>query len=51
MNDSASIVVQNPDKFFGKQKVLKNVDLSIDQGSIYGLIVVGIATISLREKD
>jgi ABC-type uncharacterized transport system ATPase subunit len=51
MNDSASIVVQNPDKFFGKQKVLENVDLSIDQGSICGLIVVGMATIFLREKD
>lgn len=38
MNDSASIVVHNLDKFFGKQKALKNVNLSITKGSIYGLL-------------
>lgn len=38
MNESASIVVQNLDKFFGKQKALKNVDLSINKGQIYGLL-------------
>ncbi|MBW6473686.1 MAG: ABC transporter ATP-binding protein [Anaerolineaceae bacterium] len=38
MNGSASIVVQNLDKFFGKQKALKNVDLSIHKGQIYGLL-------------
>lgn len=38
MNDSASIIVQNLDKFFGKQKALKNVDLSINKGQIYGLL-------------
>lgn len=38
MNETASIVVHNLDKFFGKQKALKNVDLSIAQGSIYGLL-------------
>jgi ABC-type transporter Mla maintaining outer membrane lipid asymmetry ATPase subunit MlaF len=51
MNESISIVVQGLDKFFGKQKVLKNVDLSIYHGSFYCLIVVGMATISVREKD
>ena len=38
MNESASIVVQNLDKFFGKQKALKNVNLSIVKGQIYGLL-------------
>ncbi|PKO05525.1 MAG: ABC transporter ATP-binding protein [Chloroflexi bacterium HGW-Chloroflexi-3] len=38
MNESASIIVQNLDKFFGKQKALKNVNLSITKGQIYGLL-------------
>lgn len=38
MNESASIVVQNLYKSFGKQKALKNVNLSITKGQIYGLL-------------
>ena len=38
MNETASIVIQNLDKFFGKQKALKNVNLSITKGQIYGLL-------------
>lgn len=38
MNETTSIVVQNLDKFFGKQKALKNVGLAIPKGSIYGLL-------------
>jgi ABC-2 type transport system ATP-binding protein len=38
MNEETSIHVKDLDKFFGRQKALKNVDLSIAQGSIYGLL-------------
>lgn len=38
MNETASIVVQNLDKFFGKQKALENVNLMIPKGKIYGLL-------------
>lgn len=38
MNTETSIVVQNLDKFFGKQKALQNLNLEIGQGMIYGLL-------------
>ena len=38
MNNSTSIEIQDLDKFFGKLKALKNVNLSINEGSIYGLL-------------
>jgi ABC-2 type transport system ATP-binding protein len=38
MNESAAIVILNLDKYFGKQKALKNLNLSIPKGQIYGLL-------------
>ena len=32
------IVVKNVSKMFGKEKVLDNVSLNIEQGKIFGLI-------------
>ncbi len=38
MNDTPSIVIQDLEKSFGKQKALQNVNLAIEQGRIYGLL-------------
>lgn len=38
MQKESSITIQNLDKFFGQQKALEKVNLSVEQGKIFGLL-------------